>query len=87
MFASTLILALLACRSPPDDDTASGTTGGDGGTTADANTGPWGETQWVLPLLSGGWSQSLTQVYVNGSALTTGPTGRFFIKSAKNTCL
>jgi hypothetical protein len=44
-----------------------------GGTTADANTDPGGETQWVLPLLAGGWSQALTQVYVNGSALTTGP--------------
>ena len=44
-----------------------------GGTTPDANTDILGETRWTLPLRAGGWSLALTQVLVNGEALTSAP--------------
>lgn len=44
-----------------------------GGTTADTNTDPLGETRWILPLRAGGWSETLTQVLINGDPLTSAP--------------
>lgn len=41
------------------------------GTIADINTTASGITRWVFPLRAGGWSQALTQVFINGVALTS----------------
>lgn len=42
-----------------------------GGTVADANTDAAGQTTWTFPLRASGASQALTQVMVNGAALTS----------------
>lgn len=40
-----------------------------GGANADSNTDAFGQTSWVNPLFAGGYSQELTQVYINGAPL------------------
>lgn len=44
-----------------------------GGTTADHNTDPNGMTEWVNPLLAGGFSETAVYVLINGDALSTNP--------------
>ena len=44
-----------------------------GGTTADANTDAQGVTQWVNPLLAGGFSHGPVLVIISGSALGSNP--------------
>lgn len=42
-----------------------------GGTTADLNTNALGVTTWAAPLRAGGWSNTSTNVVINGAALTS----------------
>lgn len=42
-----------------------------GGTVADLATDINGQTEWVVPLRAGGWSDDLMQVMINGAALTS----------------
>jgi hypothetical protein len=44
-----------------------------GGTTADHNTDPNGQTEWVNPLFAGGHSPGPVLVLINGAALDTNP--------------
>ncbi len=44
-----------------------------GGSNADYNTDINGSTEWVNPLLAGGYSQGPVLVLINGSALTSNP--------------
>ena len=44
-----------------------------GGTTADHNTDANGMTEWVYPLLAGGFSETAVFVVINGSPLDTNP--------------
>lgn len=42
-----------------------------GGSVADASTDVNGVTTWTVPLRTGGWSEDLLQVVINGAALTS----------------